>query len=79
MDKKEDDELRSPPKVERVQKSELTQRTVERLTGNQEKVKPVPVIAPVNPPVKSKERPAASDPASIAPSEALRKLFNPHG
>ena len=79
VDKKEDDELRSPPKVERVQKSELAQRTVERLTGNQEKVKPVPVSAPVNPPVKSKERPAASDPASIAPSEALRKLFNPHG
>ena len=79
MDKKEDEELRNPPKVERVQKSELTQRAVERLTGNQEKAKSIPVSTPVNPPVKSKERPAASDPASMAPSEALRKLFNPHG
>ena len=79
LEKKEDDELRTPPRAERVQKSELSQRAVERLTGNQEKTKSPPVNAPGSQPAKAKERPVVSDPASVPPSEALRKLFNPHG
>jgi cell division septal protein FtsQ len=78
---KDDDELETvrPPKVERVQKVERPERVAERPSPNPEKPKATPVSAPASVPSKSKERPVPQDPAAVAPNEALRKLFNPHG
>jgi len=76
VEKKDDDEEpQRPPKVERVQKVERADPAGERAVESSTK----PKIVPVNVPVKTKERPVPADPVSVPPSEALRKLFNPHG
>jgi cell division septal protein FtsQ len=58
-------EQESPPKVQKVE------RSVERTDVSVEKAKPVKE--------KRSEPSPRSEPASIPPSESLRKLFNPHG
>ena len=73
--KEEDDNSQRPPKVERIQKLERPDPASERSVEGMAK----PKTFPVNFPVKSKERSLPAEPVSVPPSEALRKLFNPHG
>ena len=73
--KEDEDEPQRPPKVERVHRVERADPASDRAVESSAKSKSVPV----NIPVKTKERPAPADPVSVPPSEALRKLFNPHG
>jgi hypothetical protein len=73
--KDEDEDAPRPPKVERVQRVERADPAGERAVESSTK----PKIVPVNIPLKTKERSVPADPVSVPPSEALRKLFNPHG
>ena len=73
--KNDDEDAPRPPKVERVQRIERPDPAGERAVESSTK----PKIVPVNIPVKTRERSVPTDPVSVPPSEALRKLFNPHG
>ncbi len=73
--KNDDEDSPRPPKVERVPKAERVEPAGDRAVESSTK----PKIVPVNIPVKTKERSGTAEPVSVPPSEALRKLFNPHG